>query len=129
MSSNFGNDFRTKFLPILLSLQRDAYETAQARDTQIFARIENLSSKMAKEATSLTGRVNELEMKEGSDVDHLASEMREHDRLEIIIATFALATSVIIGAVITIQRCLQRGLCDNRKQRNDRRNREDEARL
>ena len=116
MTSNFGEDFRKKFLPILLSLQRDAYESAQARDEQIYTRINSLTAKVASQASTLIDRVTELEKKEDKDVGQLSYDIQENDKLEVLLATFALASSFVIGLTLLLQKCFKNGLCANRKQ-------------
>ena len=111
LTSNFGEDFRKKFLPILLALQRDSYETAQARDEQIYNRINSLTAKVASQAASLVDRVTDLEKQEVKDVGQLSYEIKENDKLEVFLATFALASSAVIGLALLLQKCLKNGFC------------------
>ena len=95
----------------MLALQRDSYETAQARDEQIYNRINSLTAKVASQAASLVDRVTDLEKQEVKDVGQLSYEIKENDKLEVFLATFALASSAVIGLALLLQKCLKNGFC------------------
>ena len=95
----------------MLALQRDSYETAQARDEQIYNRINSLTAKVASQAASLVDRVTDLEKQEVKDVGQLSYEIKENDKLEVFLATSALAASAVIGLALLLQKCFKNGLC------------------
>ena len=109
----------------MLALQRDSYEQAQSRDEQIYNRINSLTAKVASQAATLVDRVTNLEKQEVKDVDQLSYEIKENDKLEVLLATLALATSFIIGLVLLLQKCLRNGsLCAKREQYSEGRERD-----
>ena len=50
-------------------------------------------------------RVANLEKQEVQDVDKLAYQIQENDKIEVLMATFALAVSLVLGIFLLLQKC------------------------